>query len=233
MSLINQALRKAQRDRTPTRIQDVGSTPSHSATAVAGSGLKPGLIIGLVVALAMLLGLVVGLSVIVFRGDSAPGAQTSAPLSPAQTPAGESPLPTTPPASQAAAPTQPISPQQLALKEASPLEREALPPVIEELRKAREAAESKAATEARAAEEAAKEAEAAAVKPSQEIIQWLTNARVSGVKISNTDSKVILNGKPYGIGEYVNFNLGLKVMIIQEKRILFVDDKGKKYLKQL
>jgi len=38
---------------------------------------------------------------------------------------------------------------------------------------------------------------------------------------------------PGRLGEYVNFKLGLKVMIIQEKRILFVDENGKKYMKRL
>jgi hypothetical protein len=37
----------------------------------------------------------------------------------------------------------------------------------------------------------------------------------------------------YSVGETVNLGLGLKVLIIQEKRILFIDPNGKKYLKQV
>jgi membrane protein involved in colicin uptake len=119
---------------------------------------------------------------------------------------------------------------------------------VQELRKAREDAGAKAAlaTEqalaaAKAAEERAKAAAQAAelaaaraaAKPSQDIIEWLGNATLSGVRISETSSKLILNGKAYSPGEYVNFSLGIKVMVIQENRVLFTDNMGKKYMKRL
>jgi hypothetical protein len=102
--------------------------------------------------------------------------------------------------------------------------------VVEELRQAREAVEAKAAAETKAAEEAAAKA---AAKPSQDIINWLARAKISGVKISATESRVILNGKSYTAGEYVNFGLGLKLMLIQEKRVLFIDKNEQKYMKRL
>ncbi len=37
----------------------------------------------------------------------------------------------------------------------------------------------------------------------------------------------------YSVGETVNVGLALKVLSIQEKRILFIDANGKKYLKQI
>lgn len=194
--------------------------------------MKPGLIIGLIVAVALLFGLVIGLSLVLFKngsgGDSTQIAQQAQQTKPESAPAQESFIP----APQE--PVAPIAPPPVANSETSPLEREAMPPVIEELRKAREATEAKAAAEAAAEAKAAEEAAArAAAEPSQKIIDWLTEAQVTGVKLSATNSKVILNGKSYGVGEYVNFALGLKIMIIQEERILFVDKNGQKYMKRL
>lgn len=111
------------------------------------------------------------------------------------------------------------------------------PSVVNELRKAREAAEAQAAAEAKAAAAAAKAAEEeaarAAAAPSDAIIEWLGKAKVSAVRLSDTESKVILNGQTYTVGEFVNYKLGLKVLVIQEKRLLFVDKNGKKYMKRL
>lgn len=239
MSLINQALHKAQRDRTPNRMAEPGSGEFSAATPASGSGMKPGLVIGLVVAVALLLGLVAGLSVVLLKGnDAAPLAQQTPPAAEDNAPAQENA--STPPSEPAATTSNnleliapPIEPPTTS----SALDREATTPVVEELRKAREAAEAKAEAEAAQAEAEAKAAEEAAARaaaePNQEIIDWLSRAQITGVKISTTESKVILNGKSYAVGEFVNYNLGLKVMIIQEERILFVDANGKKYMKRL
>ena len=73
----------------------------------------------------------------------------------------------------------------------------------------------------------------ATAKPSQEIIKWLGRATISGVRLSPRGNKVILNNRANSVGEFVNISLAIKILIIQEKRILFVDANGKRYLKQL
>ena len=238
MSLINQALRKAQRDRTPNRMTEAGASTPAQVAAAGANGMKPGLVIGLVITVALLVGLVAGLSLVLFSGTEpapatvaqqqeivppTPAAASPAATSPAVEPAKPTPAP-------APAPVEPIAQQTAPAQEALPLQRETNPPVVEELRKAREAAETKAAAEAKAAEEATARA---AAKPSQDIIDWLARAVISGVKLSDAESKVILNGDSYAVGEYVNFGLGLKVLIIQEKRVLFIDENEKKYMKRL
>lgn len=224
MSLINQALRKAQRDRSPNRMPQPGEQGPAAYANSATNGLRPTLVVGLVIALAVLLGLVAGLSVVLFKGESAAPAQppATAPLAGTAAPA---PAPDTPPSATAR-----VKP------EAAPA-----PGVVEELRRAREATEAEAAAQAEAAAaKAAAEAKAAeveaaraAAQPSEDIIDWLGRAKLSGVRLSDTESKVILNGQAYAVGEYVNFKLGLKVMIIQESRVLFMDNNGKKYMKRL
>jgi len=245
MSLINQALRKAQRDRTPNRMSDSGPGATPPAAAAGGNGMKPGLVIGLIIAVAILLGLVAGLSMVLLKGGDSPSMAQQAAPTPGKAPAEKPETAPSPPSPESAeatpGATEPITAQINSSTESTALEREAGVPLVEELRKAREAAESKAAAEAKAAlaeanaakEAAEKAAARAAAEPSQEIIDWLSRAQISGVKLSATESKVILNGKSYAVGEYVNDALGLRIMIIQEKRILFVDKNGKKYMKRI
>lgn len=242
MSLINQALRKAQRDRTPARMADPGSTGPSTTAPLSASGMKPGLVIGLVVAVAVLLGLVAGLSMVLLKSnDPAPVAQ-QAPATPEESPSQDTAA--SPPTEPAAATPEALEPLTPPIESAANFPGSAggrTSPVVEELRKAREAAEAKASAEAEAAQaEAAAEAKAAeeaaaraAAKPSQDIIEWLSRAQISGVRLSSTESKVILNGDAYAVGEYVNYALGLKVMVIQEERVLFIDENGKKYMKRL
>jgi rRNA maturation endonuclease Nob1 len=231
MSLINQALRKAQHQRTPNRpataADHANASPSPSYNTANTS--KPGLLIGLVAGIALLIGLVAGLTIVLLRSEPAPAIQQAAssaiaPVAPAVSPPALQPLS---PALQATPPAQLVEQNR--------------PSVLEELRTARQAAEAKAAAEAGAAKQAAAAALAAkqaaeakaAAKPSQDIIQWLAKSKISGVRLSGSASKVILNNKAYSVGDTVNASLGLKVLIVQEKRILFIDSNGKKYLKQV
>ncbi|MFQ3224053.1 MAG: hypothetical protein ACI8Z5_000295 [Lentimonas sp.] len=242
MSLINQALRKAQNQRTPNRPATAAdhANDANQGYKTASTG-KPGLLIGLVAGIALLIGLVAGLTIVVLRKEPAPVAQQATiPAAARTTQVG--PVATAAPSHPA---LQPLAPAPQAPTQA--VEQNS-PSVLDELRIARQAAEAKAATDAAAAALATKqavEAEAvalaakqaaaakAAAKPSQDIIHWLAQAKISGVRISGSASKVILNNKAYSIGDTVHVALGLKVLIIQEKRILFTDAKGKKYLKQL
>ncbi len=228
MSLINKALHKAQRDRTPNRMHQPGEQSPATYASSAASGMNPALVIGLVIAVAVLIGLVAGLSIVIFKGDPTPPPQQVAAIS--------TQVAAAPTAPGASVQPQISTPSTTALVEAAPA-----PSVVDELRKAREDAETKAATQAKLAADQA-EAEAkiaqeaaarAAAKPSEDIITWLGSAKLSGVRLSETESKVILNGNAYSVGEFVNFKLGLKVMIIQEQRVLFIDNNGKKYMKRL
>jgi hypothetical protein len=216
MSLINQALRKAQRDRTPSRRPLGGEqTPTAYASSTA-RGMRPALVIGLVIAVAILVGLVAGLSVVIFKGDSTPLTRVAA--APAATPQSD-PVAEPPSSAPAPAPLDVLPSPPAATRPAAPA---ATPSDFEELRKARAATEAEVAIPA-----------TAAAQPSEDIIAWLGNAKLSGVRISDTESKVIVNGKAYAVGDYVHYKLGIKIMLIQERQVLFVDLEGKKYMKRL
>jgi hypothetical protein len=204
MSLINQALRKAQRDRSPNRMASPAErTAAPESAYTPSNGMPPGLVLGLVAGIALLIGLVAGLLVVILQKDPAPIQQA---ISPATQAVAVQAI------TRAPAPAQTVTRKQ--------------PSVLEELRIARQAAEAKAAADAVAAEKAA-------AKPGQNIISWLSAATVSGIRLSDTGNKVILNNKSYVVGESVNYALGIKVLVIQEERVLFIDANGKKYMKQL
>lgn len=215
MSLINQALRKAQHQRTPNRAAaavDYTSSPGHKHAAHSS---RPGLLIGLIAGIAVLIGLVIGLSIIVLRTDPASAVEQ---------------LPARPTPTMLTETTRPEAKKPLF----QPLEQSrsiATPPtasdgldILSELDRARNEVEAKAT--------AVEQAESIP-KPSQEVIDWLTHATISGVRISKTNSKLILNNKTYSVGETVNFKIGIKALIIEEKRILFIDRNGVKYFKML
>jgi pyruvate/2-oxoglutarate dehydrogenase complex dihydrolipoamide acyltransferase (E2) component len=209
-------------------MPQAGEQSPTAYASTAASGMSPTLVIGLVIAVAVLVGLVMGLSVVIFKGDEAPASMAQNQAAPAANIALQTAPEASPQQVDTAAKAAPAASQEKV--ELTQAQETTVPSVVEELRKAREAAEAQAVAEAKAAEEAAARA---AAKPSEDIIDWLGKAKISGVKLSDAESKVILNGKPYSVGEFVNFKLGLKVMIIQEKRVLFVDNNGKKYLKRL
>ena len=72
MSLINQALRKAQHQRTPNRTATAADNASAPSSNYAASTSNPGLVIALVAGIALLIGLVAGLTIVVLRKDPAP-----------------------------------------------------------------------------------------------------------------------------------------------------------------
>ena len=214
MSLINQALRKAQQQRTPNRETtpaDQTRAPQQNNYPQRSSTPKPGLLIGLIVGIAVLIGLVAGLTIIVLRNAPAPSAQ-----------------PATAPVAAPAISQPALQPLTAAQPSTAPIQtsNSGSPSVLDELRQARQAAEAKAAEDTLATKKTA-------AQPSQDIIKWLSKARVSGVRLSGSGNKVILNNKAYSVGDTVNLALGLKVLIILEKRILFVAPNGKKYMKQI
>lgn len=216
MSLINQALRKAQRDRNPSRMpQPEASNSTPGFNAPAQSGMKPELIIGLIALVAVLVGLVAGLSVVVLNKDS----NTAAPvqLTTAPAPATSAPVTT------AIAQTQSVPAPTLALAKPSPSE------LIAELREASDAAQKAAAA---ATAQKAKEAAKAAAEPSEAIYKWLREAKIMAVRVSSSGNKIILNGQTYAQGDIVNYELGLRCVIIQEGRVLFMDRNDKKYMKR-
>ena len=221
MSLINKALKKAQSDRSAMPAGNPlpeGSNHMQSAPPAA-RGTHKGIVLGTVAGFAILIGLVAGLTVLLLSGDT----------------------PQATPVAQPAVAVQPPNTRPMAAAPA-PLVAQAPATTPEDtlaaLAAARQAAEAEAAKQRDAkiaAQTAADEAaRSAAATPDAKIIDWLSKVKLVGVRLADDgNSKVILNNDVYGIGDTVNYSLGLSILIIQEKRVLFVDRNDKKYVKRL
>ncbi|HEY9153930.1 MAG TPA: hypothetical protein VIM69_02295, partial [Opitutaceae bacterium] len=70
------------------------------------------------------------------------------------------------------------------------------------------------------------------VKPTIRIQALVDKFRVSGIRLSDTDSKVILNDHLFHIDDPVESSLGLRLTKIEEHRLTFVDADGNTYVKR-
>lgn len=222
MSLINQALKKAQNDRGGAPVALTQQV--HQRTHRPQKNNTP-LMLGLVALFAVLIGLVAGLSILVF------GQQDSAPQQPAVQQAGAAP--STAPAAVNPEPRQQPKPQPIETAAAP-----TTPPVeLNELQTARENAE-RDLQEKQAADAAATlarqqaEAKASSEEQANAIRIWLNEARINGIKLKGSSPKVVLNSKAYTIDDNVNFELGLSVRDIQRNLVIFVDEAGNEYTKR-
>ncbi len=67
--------------------------------------------------------------------------------------------------------------------------------------------------------------------PDPAIIAWLAESTITGVRLGESN-RVVLNNRAFQVGETVNYELGIKVRVIQETRILFEDIHGNRYIKR-
>ena len=120
----------------------------------------------------------------------------------------------TPPAPKPAAPvTQPATPPIAAATVASPAPITTAPAATTPL------------TPAPAA--------AAHVAPDQQVLIYLDNMRVLGVRFSGLDSKVLIGDRVFRINDIIERNFGLRLVEVQPDRLFFVDARGAAYTKNL
>jgi hypothetical protein len=73
----------------------------------------------------------------------------------------------------------------------------------------------------------AKPAPAAKLEP--KAISYIENIRVAGIRASGADSKVLMNDRVYRVGDTVEHELGLKLTGITSNSLSFEDERGAKY----
>lgn len=195
MSLINEALRKAQTQRTQS--PGLGSGTENQAIGYAPGPSRIGLMIGLGMSIVILIGLVAGLTILLLSKSGPQIVQEPATAEPAK-PATETTAPAS--ISESATETESVSKPSI-----TPLPKQT-PETIEQ-----------PAT--------------APPEPSQEITDWIAQSTISGVRITTTSSKVILNNKAFVPDETVNMSLGLKILTIEPERIILIDSNGAEYVK--
>ena len=220
MSLINDALKKAQKQRTD-ESPPVGSMPSIGGEPAAriAKRAKPlgfnSLLMWIGIGAGLVAALVVG-GFFLVRGMTA---------GPATTPPAKPPIvaqATTPPTEQ----SSPVKPSG-----STPTSPYVLPAVPG-------AAPAKATVPAAVvvAAPVVPPPEPEIPKPAAPLLKLLPKAvayiealHVSGIRASTTDSKVLMNDRVYRVGDTVEHELGLKLAEITASSLTFEDERGARY----
>lgn len=242
MSLINDALKKAQRQRTEGNPSPADTTaPSTSSEQLqrvarrekpAGFRSQLMLIGGGAVAAVVLVG--IG-AIFFFSSGEQPTAAPAQPAPVAVTPipAVNAPSATTPtpaPATPAAV-TAALPPAQGTALAGSPAPAQqspiaspstpAAPPSQFVVSPATVSEPVPAPTPS-----AATPAPAERPKPSTRMISVIEHFRVGGIRVSGAESKVLMNDKVYRINDIVDFELGIRLTGIETKALTFEDGRG-------
>lgn len=220
MSLINDALKRAQRDRTSHAQAPLPHAPGASSLRPAGRSGPPWLLIGLGATIGGLFALV---AVLLLR-PSAPASAPIAAAAPLAAPA------TPPPATQASAAV--ASPPAVTL------------PVSLTSTETPSAATSTAATltadPVRATAATAPlvipsvpapvaATPAGPARPTPRLIQAVEALRVTGIRAAGADSKVLMNDRVYRVGDIVDHELQIRLTAATAQSLTFVDETGASY----
>lgn len=246
MSLINEALKKAQKQRTGEApalgsMPNIGGEQPQQISRRAKPASVNALLVRLGLGAAALLVVIVG-GIFLLRGKSAPEA-TSAPKTVAAAPAAkpveepvtvpaktESPAKTiTAPAKAAPAPAAKPSENVFVLPIAPPPEATKAAAVTPKAEPKAEAPKPVAAAPVvqPAAELPAPPKPAGRLEP--RAIQYIENLKVAGIRISGNDSKVLMNDRVYRVGNTIEHEMGLKLIGITANSLTFEDEQGGRY----
>lgn len=233
MSLINDALKKAQKQRTG-EAPDLNKLPSIGGEAPARIARrdKPPAFNSLVLWVSAGAGVVLVLAVggfFLIRWMMRPPEAQSSAIAPAKTAVVAQ---VTPGAKEAPVPAaiQTATPSTTAPTPAVVTVKPAIPEVAVETKSVE--VESPVSTPLRA-EETKPVAAAVAPKMGPKAVAFIDALRVAGVRASGTDSKVLMNDRVYRIGDTVEHVLGLKLAGITAEALTFEDENGARYTRKL
>ena len=240
MSLINDALKKAQKQRTGD-VPSLASMPSiggERAARIAKRGKPAGfntLLLRLGLGAGGLLVLVIGGGVLL-RSAKKPAIPAASPqvaaVGSAPVQPGSSPSSTPPPAPAATAFSLPIAVPAPPAPEPAPAASAPAPaparqaPVVVATKSLPAVSEAKpvASSPAPQASPAAPPA-----KMGGKEINFIEALRIAGIRASATDSKVLMNDRVYRTGDIVEHELGLKLVGITSSSLTFESENGARY----
>ena len=232
MSLISDALRKAQKQRTG-ELPPLSSMPAiggESATRIAKRAKPAGfytLLIRLGAGVILLAVVIIG-GVILLRKKSLPvdapqpAGQTAARSEPTTVPAQPQPATTTvaPPVAPATTFVVPVAvtpPAVTAPKTEAPAPRNETPQPVA------------ATTPAPVSPKPEPVRPAGPTKLEPKAIIFIESLRVVGIRASATDSKVLMNDRVYRIGNVIEHEMGIKLTGITTNSLTFEDERGGRY----
>ena len=235
MSLINEALKKAQKDRGRNPASNVHSMGREAPpTAPPAKGIRPDMLVGALLAFALLTGLFAGLTILFLKQEAKPDTaaqSTSETLIEPATATASSRKASEVPTATVLSPDQPKvadGTEKLAGSEVA----NRSPEVIKPLLQPHQAATSKKLDVAALNDQVADDAAKSSLETNSGIIQWLEQSVITGIRLSESGNRVLLNGRSFRGGEYVHYAYKLKILTIQENRVIFADENGNKYLKR-
>jgi hypothetical protein len=232
MSLINDALKKAQRQRTVDAAGVAPPMPGETGTRVTrrNKPLASQSVLLIVAASAVLIVISVVATVYLLREPESspvtpPIVQSSAPVGSVPAPVDSpsvspvvfvplAPLPTSPEVQN----PQP-EPQPSLVTIPTP------PPVI--------TTPPPAPVIVAQSEPAPRVVATASDKPDERILDYIDRLQVLGVRSSGSDSRVLMNDRVYRVNDIVDRGLGLRLIEAQSGRLEFEDARGVRYTKNL
>jgi hypothetical protein len=250
MSLINEALKKAQKQRTGdapslTSMPGVGGESAERIARRGRSSGGPNLLLWGGVGVAALAVVVAGAFLFLRRPAPAPtippATTVSAPV-PAPKPAESAPKSVEPapqpvapaPVTHTAAVTLPPAPSTPPPQPASVVAAPVNPPLATtviltpvEPPKPVEVAPGQLAPEP--AKPTAPATPAAARKLEPRAINFINSIRVAGIRAASTDSKVLMMDRVYRVGDIVEAEMGLKLAGITASSLTFEDENGARF----
>lgn len=255
MSLINDALKRAARQRQSDQAGYAppvpGQTGGGHAVAHRGKPLGSQALILIVAGAAALIVVSVVVTVYLLREEPAPRPAPAPPVAakipaaaptPAETPPVVLSIPAKPPTATEAPPAQAAAttPAAAVVPEQAPptaapaatLPASATVPATA----ARPAPPTPAAPNPAPGPTTAKAEPAAlapAVTPDQQVLVYLDNLRILGVRFAGIDSKVLIGDRVFRVNDVIERNFGLKLVEVQPNRLYFVDARGVTYAKNL
>lgn len=252
MSLINEALKRAQRQR---KADDAGYAPpvpgqtGGHTVAHRGKPMSSQTLILIVAGAAALIVLSVVATVYLLRDEAAPAAPAATPANVAQAPIEPAPAKGAPPQVVLSIPAPAEKPADVPPVETKPAPAPAQAPAAAPAKTPAAVAATPtpaapttvATTPAKVAPaqpEPAPTAPAPAalvptVTPDQQVLVYLDNLRIMGVRFSGLESKVLIGDRVYRVNDVIERNFGLKLVEVQPDRLFFVDARGVTYAKNL
>jgi hypothetical protein len=237
MSLINEALKKAQKQRTgeSPSLSSLPSIGGEKASQIARRGAPAGfntLLLRLGVGMIVLVGLIVG-GVLLFRGksDETPPATVATTPTPTPQPAAMTPATVTPPPVPApvvaTTPAAPAGGNFVVPNVTGSATPSTLKPEPVQTTQAPAIAQVPVAVIDPPKPEPARPA--APLKLEPRAINYIEGIRVAGIRASATDSKVLMNDRVYRLNDTVEHEMGLRLVEITSHSLTFEDDRGARY----
>ena len=255
MSLINEALKKAQRSRTKGADGSLPPMPGSSHIARRGQARSANMMVLLASSAVVLVVLSVVVTIyllnrqkpkapaptLVLKPAVAGPADESAPATvkpmipapPEATSAAEAPLSSTTNANPPLATAPPGTPATASPPAPAAPPSSSRPPPLPDLPGTTEPAPTIIPATATAGQGATQVPTPVNLRPDERIAAYIESLRISGVRAQGADSRILINERVYRINDIIERTLGIRLLTVTPGTLTFADANGTTYIKQI